>query len=148
MKRAKRLKQKEKEVKLDKLSIIVLAFFGMVVLSIIAYNVWNNTSPTTWVSIDEQLPNNKVCMVNDAYMGVNQIEVPVEGKIYYGCCEMCVDKLNNLESVRYGTDPYTGQPVDKADAFIVLKSKATGEVFYFESEETYTKYKQEKGAGS
>ena len=148
MKRAKRLKQKEKEVKLDKQSIIVLAFFGMVVLSIIAYNIWNNTSPTTWVSIDEQLPNNKVCMVNDAYMGVNQIEVPVEGKIYYGCCEMCVDKLNNLESVRYVTDPYTGQPVDKADAFIVLKSKATGEVFYFESEETYTKYKQEKGAGS
>lgn len=86
-------------------------------------------------------------MVNDAYMGVDQIKVPVAGKMYYGCCEMCVDKLNNLESVRYGTDPYTGQSVDKADAFIVLKSKATGAVFYFESEETYIKYKQEKSEG-
>ena len=133
MKQTKRLKQNGKKATLDKDSIIVLSFFGLVVLGIIAYNVWNNTSPSTWVSMDEQLPNNKVCMVNDAYMGVDQIKVPVGDKMYYGCCEMCVNKLNNIESVRYGTDPYTGQAVDKADAFIVLKSKDTGEVFYFQS---------------
>lgn len=82
-------------------------------------------------------------MVNDAYMGVDQIEVPVADKMYYGCCEMCVDKLNTLESVRFGTDPFTGEKVDKADAFIVLKSKSTGAVHYFESKDTFEKYKEE-----
>ena len=128
---------------MDKESIIVLSFFVLAILGIIAYNVWNNTLPSTWVSMDEQLPNHKVCMVNDAYMGIDQMEVPVAGKLYYGCCEMCVDKLsNNIDSVRYGIDPYTGEPVDKAEAYIVLKSKATSEVHYFESEKTYQKFKE------
>lgn len=143
MKQTKRLKQNGKKATLDKDSIIVLSFFGLVVLGIIAYNVWNNTSPSTWVSMDEQLPNNKVCMVNDTYMGVDQIEVPVADKMYYGCCEMCVDKLNTLESVRFGIDPFTGEKVDKADAFIVLKSKSTGAVHYFESKDTFEQYKKE-----
>lgn len=127
---------------LDKQSILILSFLGLVLLGIIAYNVYRNTPAATWVSMDEQLPNNKVCMVNDAYMGVDQIEVPVAGKMYYGCCEMCVDKLSSMESIRYGVDPYTGEKVDKADAFIVLKSKSTGAVFYFQSEDTYKSYKK------
>lgn len=36
----------------------------------------------------KHVPNNLVCMVNDAYMGKEQIEVPFEGKMYYGCCNM------------------------------------------------------------
>ena len=143
MKRKKSLTVKRKKIKLDRESIVVLSFFVLVVLGIIAYNVWNNTPPSTWVSMDEQLPNHKVCMVNDAYMGIDQIEVPVAGKMYYGCCEMCVDKLNNnLDSVRYGTDPFTGEPVDKSEAYIVLKSKAASEVYYFKSQDTYKNFKE------
>ena len=141
MKRKKYLTAKGKKAKLDSQSIVVLSFFVLIVLGIIAYNVWNNTAPATWVSMDEQLSNNKVCMVNDAYMGVDQIEVPVGGKMYYGCCEMCVEKLNTLESARIATDPFTGEKVDKADAFIVLKSKTTGEVYYFQSADTYQQFK-------
>ena len=134
---------KRKKADLDNQSIIVFSFFVLVSLGIIVYNVYYNTSPATWVSIDEQLSNNKVCMVNDTYMGVDQIEVPVGGKMYYGCCEMCIDKLNSLESVRFGIDPFSGQKVDKSEAFIVLKSKSTGEVLYFQSEETHQQYKKE-----
>ena len=36
---------------------------------------------------------NLVCMVNDRYMGVEQIPVQVEGRTYYGCCEMCKTRL-------------------------------------------------------
>ncbi len=143
MKRKKSFITKGKKAKLDKESIVVLSFFVLVVLGIIAYNVWNNTPPSTWISAEEQLANNKVCMVNDAFMGVRQIEIPVGGKIYYGCCEMCVDKLNNnLDSVRYSIDPFTGEAVDKAEAYIVLKSKETSEVYYFRSEATYLQYKE------
>ena len=146
MKRKKSLTIKGKKAKLDRESIVVLSFFVLVVLGIIAYNIWNNTAPATWVSMDEQLPNNKVCMVNDAYMGVDQIEVPVGDKMYYGCCEMCVEKLNTLESARFATDPFTGEKVDKADAFIVLKSKTTGEVYYFQSADTYQQFKKNNSA--
>ena len=33
----------------------------------------------------DKVPNETVCMVNDAYMGKKQIEVPHDGKTYYGC---------------------------------------------------------------
>ncbi len=38
----------------------------------------------------EGLPKDLVCMVNDAYMGKKQLPIKFEGRMYYGCCEMCV----------------------------------------------------------
>ncbi|HEY0370916.1 MAG TPA: hypothetical protein VGD79_02890, partial [Thermoanaerobaculia bacterium] len=34
-----------------------------------------------------------VCMVNEQAMGKDQIPVEVDGKTYYGCCEMCKKAL-------------------------------------------------------
>lgn len=82
-----------------------------------------------------------VCMVNDAYMGKPQIPVPVNGKTYYGCCQGCVDKLNNLESARIAIDPFSGNPVDKSEAYIVLMNPQ-GAVAYFESEANYNAFKK------
>mgnify|MGYP006896870920 CR=1 FL=1 len=90
--------------------------------------------------LGDHIPNELVCMVNNAYMGTPQIEVPVNGKTYYGCCEMCVGKLNNDESARMGEDPLSGNMIDKSQAYIVLSSK-DGAVSYFESEDSYKKYK-------
>ncbi|MCM4158504.1 hypothetical protein FHG64_13045 [Antarcticibacterium flavum] len=90
--------------------------------------------------VGDHLPNDLVCMVNNAYMGKPQLPVPVEGKTYYGCCDMCVGKLNNDESARMAQDPFTGKPVDKSTSYIVLTSKE-GAVAYFESEESYKDYK-------
>ncbi len=87
----------------------------------------------------EQVPNELVCMVNNAYMGKPQIPVEVSGKTYYGCCNMCVSTLNEKESARSGIDPVTGGKVDKSNAFIVLLSQK-GNVAYFESETTYKKF--------
>lgn len=89
----------------------------------------------TYKSLDPSL----VCMVNDAYMGKPQIPVPVNGKTYYGCCQGCVDKLNNEEAARTAIDPYSGKKVDKAEAYIVLTNQ-NGTVSYFESEDNYTAY--------
>ncbi len=89
--------------------------------------------------VGEQVPNQLVCMVNDAYMGKPQIEVPVNGKTYYGCCQMCVKKLNEQESARTATDPQSDKKVDKVDAYIVLLDEQ-GTVGYFESEESYEAY--------
>jgi len=93
----------------------------------------------TAYNVGDQVPNDLVCMVNDAYMAKPQIPVPVNGKTYYGCCEMCVGTLNNEESARMATDPQTGERVDKTEAFIVLLD-ANGRVGYFNSEANYTAY--------
>ena len=89
--------------------------------------------------IGSKIPNDLVCMVNDAYMGKPQIPVPVNGKTYYGCCQMCVGALNNNETARTGIDPFSNKEVDKTEAYIVLM-KEEGDVAYFESKENYLSF--------
>ncbi len=91
--------------------------------------------------VGDHVPRDLVCMVNNAYMGKNQIEVPVDGKMYYGCCEMCVGRLNEDASSRMATDPYSGEEVDKAEAFIVIANE-NGKVDYFKSRENFEAYKE------
>jgi Archaeal TRASH domain len=85
-------------------------------------------------------------MVNDAFMGRKQFPVPVGNKIYYGCCENCVDKLQKSDKYRYGIDPLTKEKVDKVDAYIVRQSDKNYAVFYFKSKENYEKYLLEKSS--
>lgn len=90
-------------------------------------------------AVGDRVPNNQVCMVNNAYMGKDQFVVPFENKTYYGCCDMCVERIPKDASVRVAKDPLTAVEVDKANAFIVL-AHADGAVAYFESEENYKKF--------
>jgi YHS domain-containing protein len=80
--------------------------------------------------------NSEVCMVNDAYMGKKQIEVPYKGDMFYGCCEMCVERIPKDETVRIATDPQTGEKVNKASAYIILLNEE-GSVAYFANEKNY-----------
>lgn len=81
---------------------------------------------------------NTVCMMNDQDMGSVQIPVEVEGRTYYGCCDMCKQRLNSDPKARQGTDPVTKKPVDKASA--VLAKTAEGRVLYFENEDNLATY--------
>lgn len=83
-----------------------------------------------------------VCMVNNRYMGSDQIPVSIQNKTYYGCCDKCVKDLNTDESVRFAIDPLTKSKVDKALAFITMSPKEAGNVLYFESEQAAKKYLQ------
>lgn len=80
----------------------------------------------------------KVCMVNNAVFEKDQIPIAVEGKTYYGCCDMCKERLAKDVESRTGVDPVTGKKVDKATA--VIAALPDGKVLYFESEETLKKY--------
>lgn len=94
-----------------------------------------------------ELAKERVCMVNNAYMGKKQIPVAYENKTYYGCCEMCVEKIKTNKAVRYAKDPQTGKEVDKATAFIALNPVTKdGSVLYFESEQSFKKYKDQEVA--
>ncbi|HSJ68205.1 MAG TPA: hypothetical protein VK921_11040 [Anditalea sp.] len=82
-----------------------------------------------------------VCMVNNAYMGKKQFPVEFGNKLYYGCCEMCVNTIQKDQNVRKAKDPVSGKDVDKSEAFIALEpGNQYGGVLYFESEANYKKY--------
>jgi len=86
----------------------------------------------------KRVPTEQVCMVNDAFMGKKQIAIPVQGKTYYGCCQMCVSTLTNDAEERQAVDPVNGHTVDKANA--VIGALPDGSVFYFENEKNLNAY--------
>lgn len=122
-----------------KTKVLVAVLLGVFLLTI----KLGNSQAETDVAGQTPLQSSYVCMVNNKYFGKEQIPVPYEGKTYYGCCKGCVGNLQNNRSVRYSVDPGTGKEVDKATAYIVMQPGDSGEVFYFESEASYKKYKEE-----
>lgn len=85
-----------------------------------------------------RVPSNMVCMVNNQYMGREQIPVVVDGRTYFGCCPMCKGRLGSDASARVGSDPVSGKPVDKALA--VIAKNDVGDVFYFEDEANFNRF--------
>jgi YHS domain-containing protein len=79
-----------------------------------------------------------VCMINEHAMGKDQIPIEIEGRTYYGCCDMCKKALAADASKREAVDPVSGKKVDKATA--VIAAQQDGRVFYFESEANLAKY--------
>jgi YHS domain-containing protein len=86
----------------------------------------------------QRVDSKKVCMVNNQVFEKDQIPITVEGKTYYGCCEMCKERLSKDAAMRSAVDPVTGKPVDKATA--VIAALPDGKVLYFESEKTLEQY--------
>ncbi|MBO9620295.1 MAG: hypothetical protein J7539_14810 [Niabella sp.] len=87
----------------------------------------------------DPVPPDLVCMVNNAFMGKEQLAVPFNGKTYYGCCEMCKNRIPKDPSVRKATDPQSGKIIDKATAYIVMTGEE-GAVTYFENEQSYKNF--------
>lgn len=85
------------------------------------------------------VPTEEVCMVNDAFMAKKQLLVKHEGKVYYGCCEMCKERIPKDAAVRVAIDPLSKKEVDKASAAIAITGDQ-GEVSYFENEDNYRTY--------
>ena len=82
----------------------------------------------------------KVCMINNQLFEKDQIPVSVEGKTYYGCCEMCKERLTKDRAARTALDPVTHKEVDKATA--VIAAQPDGKVLYFQSEKTLAEYQK------
>lgn len=81
----------------------------------------------------------QVCMVNNQFMGRPQIPVEVDGKTYFGCCEMCKNRLAENPEARAATDPVSGKPVDKATA--VIARRPNGDVVYFENTANFERFR-------
>ena len=82
-----------------------------------------------------------VCMINEHAMGKDQIPIEIDGRTYYGCCEMCKKALAADAAKRVAVDPVSGKQVDKATA--VIASQEDGRVFYFENEANLAKHNKQ-----
>ena len=118
------------------LSIIAVIMAFVTVSCNQASNKNEQSSNDTQIGL---VPSDEVCMVNDAYMGKRQFEVKFDGKTYYGCCEMCKERIPKDATVRMAIDPYSHKQVDKANAVIAVTGN-NGEVSYFKNKENYAKY--------
>jgi YHS domain-containing protein len=86
----------------------------------------------------QKVESKKVCMINEQVFEKDQIAVEVEGKTYYGCCEMCRKALASDASKRAATDPVSGKKVDKSLA--IIGALADGSVLYFENQKNFDTY--------
>ena len=98
-----------------------------------------NNQPKT----GDLVPNDEVCMVNNAYMGKKQLEVKHDGKTYYGCCENCKLRIPQEENARMAYDPISHQLIDKATAIIAISDK-NDNVVYFENKANYEAFFNKK----
>ena len=116
-------------------------FFSLLVLTfIISFSTFtqaDNTNQQISSSLTE-VDSKYVCMVTNQLFVKEQIPVEMEGKTYYGCCEMCKAKIKNNPQSREATDPVSGKKVDKAEA--VIGASADGSIYYFESEENLAEF--------
>jgi YHS domain-containing protein len=112
-----------------------IALFVSLLVAVSAFAGENGIRP---FGLLKKVESKTVCMVNEQAMGKDQIPVEVDGKTYYGCCEMCKKALADNAEKRVATDPITGKQVDKSKA--VIAAQEDGRVFYFESDETLAKH--------
>lgn len=84
-----------------------------------------------------------VCMMQDTVMLKKGIPVEHEGRTYYACCPMCIEKLK-ADPTRHtkAQDPVTGATVDKAAAYIY---NLNGYAIYFASEASRAAFGREPG---
>jgi len=86
-----------------------------------------------------QVESKYVCMINNQRFDKEQIPVAVGARTYYGCCEMCKEKLRNDARSRAAIDPVSKKRVDKATAIIGVD--ADGSAYYFENSENLKQFK-------
>jgi YHS domain-containing protein len=121
------------------LRLVCAALFAMVLLAAGFAQAGSDAGKTTPVQAGlKKVETKKVCMINNQVFEKDQIPVQVAGKTYYGCCEMCKERLAKDAEARTAVDPVTGKKVDKATAVIAALPDLN--VLYFESDATLKRY--------
>ncbi len=124
------------------------ALLGVLALVAVFASTLAGTAADPGVTVPERA---RVCMVQDTVMAVPAVPVELDGKTYYGCCEMCKGRIaGDPERYTLGTDPVSGKTVDKATAALL---SVDGRVYYFESAGTRDRFASDpsryaRGAGA
>ena len=112
-------------------------------VQMVAQSASSNSASGKMGKITQVTDTKKVCMVTNKTSDKDLFPVKVDGKTYYGCCEMCKTALTNDPSQRSSVDPVSKKQVDKSQA--VIGASASGDVLYFENEANLKAYNSETG---
>ena len=94
------------------------------------------TGPATqWL---KQVSPEKVNMATNRVAGSQQAPVSIDGRTYFGSGEGHASNLRLNAASRVAIDPYSNKKIDKASALTF--ADASGRVFYFESENSYSEF--------
>ncbi len=120
------------------------SLFSILLLILLA-STMNFFPESSWGEPLQMVDPKNVCMVNDKNMGKPQIPIIVQGRTYYGCCNMCVGALTNDQEMRRAIDPLSGRKVDKSQA--IIGARENGDVLYFESRSNFAAYQKSHKRG-
>ena len=132
--------------RIGSLLIFALVLTAALTLYTVQASAQNQGSDTTQANTStdlKQVESKYVCMVTNQLYDKEQIPVAVDGKTYYGCCQMCEAKLKEDPSSRMATDPVCGKEVDKSTA--VIGAAPDGKVYYFENAEDLKAFANTRG---
>lgn len=124
-------------------SLVLIAALTLYMVEASAQNQGSDTTQANTSTDLKQVESKYVCMVTNQLYDKEQIPVAVEGKTYYGCCQMCEAKLKEDPSSRMATDPVSGKEVDKSTA--VIGAAPDGKVYYFENAEDLKAFANAQG---
>jgi len=128
----------EKRVLIIVASVLFFALLAYYGIPAIKYQSNQNSLNELY---NQELAVNKVCMAGDEIKFKVINPVKIEGKTYWVCCNKCETRLKkNLNDVRYATDPFSKEKINKADAVVVQNPTKKGRVLFFESITNYEKY--------
>jgi YHS domain-containing protein len=132
--------------RIGSLLIFALVLTAALTIYTVQARAQNQGSDTTQANTStdlKQVESKYVCMVTNQLYDKEQIPVAVDGKMYYGCCQMCEAKLKEDPTSRMATDPVSGKEVDKSTA--VIGAAPDGKVYYFENAEDLKAYANTQG---
>jgi YHS domain-containing protein len=132
--------------RIGSLLIFALVLTAALTIYTVQARAQNQGSETTQANTStdlKQVESKYVCMVTNQLYDKEQIPVAVDGKMYYGCCQMCEAKLKEDPTSRMATDPVSGKEVDKSTA--VIGAAPDGKVYYFENAEDLKAYANTQG---
>jgi YHS domain-containing protein len=118
----------------------LFSIFIVFALTLGAFALWADETQTQEKSQVVPVKSENVCMVNNRAFDKEQIPIQVEGRTYYGCCEMCKKALAEQKDLRVSMDPVSGKEVDKSVA--VIGALPDGTTLYFENEDNLKKYNE------
>lgn len=133
----------KKYVSIVVVTVIAIALsISMGLMDLMAQSSESGSELASEAELEQVDETQYVCMITDKLFAEEQIEVDVEGKTYFGCCQMCVKKLNENPNSRTAVDPVSGEVVNKAEA--VIGADSDNNIYYFESAENMKRFSSEE----
>ena len=93
---------------------------------------------------NQAIPHNKVCSIGNQIKFEKLIQLTINNKTYWVCCDQCKARLENNINTRFAVDPFSNKTINKAEAVIIQNPKSNKMVLYFESMNNFLKYNASK----